>query len=80
MTAWTDEPMPDGQVQRVAMGLRRAWADPRKAPLEGVQFHPESYLTPHGPMILENFLEMVFQHRASAAEMPMQITGTNLEA
>ena len=24
--------------------------------LEGVQFHPESFLTPHGPRLLANFL------------------------
>src|SRR5262245_10681707 len=28
----------------------------RALPLEGVQFHPESYLTPHGPRILAAFL------------------------
>jgi len=33
------------------MGLRHA-----RFALEGVQFHPESYRTPHGPRILENFL------------------------
>lgn len=41
------------------MGLRRVWADPTgKAPLEGVQFHPESFLTTHGPRLLANFLAM----------------------
>lgn len=36
----------------VVMGLRhRAWA------VEGVQFHPESFLTPAGPALLRNFLE-----------------------
>ncbi|MFQ5843812.1 MAG: anthranilate synthase component II [Planctomycetota bacterium] len=29
----------------------------RERPLFGVQFHPESYLTPHGPALLRNFLE-----------------------
>lgn len=30
----------------------------RRAPLIGVQFHPESILTEHGKVILKNFLEM----------------------
>jgi anthranilate/para-aminobenzoate synthase component II len=31
---------------------------PGAAPLEGVQFHPESFLTEHGPALLANFLRM----------------------
>ncbi|MBM4035334.1 MAG: anthranilate/aminodeoxychorismate synthase component II, partial [Planctomycetes bacterium] len=27
-------------------------------PLEGVQFHPESFLTTEGPKLLRNFLDM----------------------
>ncbi|CAG0990966.1 anthranilate synthase component II [Phycisphaerales bacterium] len=42
--------------RRVVMGLRRAWADTAKRPLEGVQFHPESFLTLEGPRLLANFL------------------------
>ncbi|MFM7800422.1 MAG: anthranilate synthase component II [Planctomycetota bacterium] len=39
------------------MGIR--WkAPPGAAPLEGVQFHPESFLTEHGPALLANFLRM----------------------
>ncbi len=45
ITAWTEE----GEV----MGIRRQWDE---APLEGVQFHPESFLTTEGPMMLANFL------------------------
>jgi anthranilate synthase/aminodeoxychorismate synthase-like glutamine amidotransferase len=30
----------------------------RSLPIEGVQFHPESVLTSHGKMIIENFLKM----------------------
>ena len=30
----------------------------RERPLFGVQFHPESFLTPDGPVLLRNFLEL----------------------
>lgn len=64
VSAWTiehDERATSGR-REVVMGLRRAWqpADLRAglpgAPLEGVQFHPESFLTVEGPMLLANFL------------------------
>lgn len=45
ITAWTDEDE--------VMGVRRNWD---QAPLEGVQFHPESFLTVEGPLMLANFL------------------------
>jgi anthranilate synthase component 2/para-aminobenzoate synthetase component 2 len=38
---------PDGEV----MGVRH-----RELPIEGVQFHPESVLTPSGPDVARNFL------------------------
>ena len=44
-SAWTD----DG----VVMGLRH-----RRMPAFGVQFHPESILTPDGRQLLRNFLEV----------------------
>ena len=45
VTAWTD----DGLV----MAIRH-----RDLPRFGVQFHPESILTPEGPRIVENFLRL----------------------
>ena len=46
VSAWTDE----GEI----MGLRHR----RHAALDGVQFHPESFLTEHGPLLLRNFLAL----------------------
>jgi anthranilate synthase/aminodeoxychorismate synthase-like glutamine amidotransferase len=59
VSAWTDEiDEKTGGTRRVVMGLRRVWADPAKKPVEGVQFHPESFLTVEGPRLLGNFLAM----------------------
>lgn len=62
VSAWVDEPIdannPTGLTRRVVMGLRRVWADNTKKPIEGVQFHPESFLTLEGPKLLKNFLMM----------------------
>ncbi len=45
ISAWTAE--------NEIMGVRhRVW------PLHGVQFHPESFLTKEGPMLLKNFMAM----------------------
>lgn len=57
VSAWameTDEHL--GAPRRVVMGLRRVFADSAKASVEGVQFHPESFLTLEGPKLLANFL------------------------
>ena len=43
----------DGEI----MGVRHRELAATKAPLEGVQFHPESILTEHGHAMLKNFLE-----------------------
>ena len=45
ITAWTD--------QDDIMGVRH-----KTFPLEGVQFHPESFLTDLGPKLLQNFLNL----------------------
>lgn len=47
VTAWTDE----GEV----MGIRHK----HLSAIEGVQFHPESFLTEHGHLILQNFLSLI---------------------
>lgn len=57
ISAWTEDVI-DGRPMRVVMGLRRDWDSPAMAPLEGVQFHPESFLTEEGPKLLANFLRM----------------------
>jgi len=44
----------------VVMGLRH-----RSLPIEGVQFHPESVLTPFGPHLLANFLRLAGEGEAS---------------
>ncbi len=43
------------------MGIRH-----REYPVEGIQFHPESILTPNGKRILKNFLDMVFGREAES--------------
>ena len=43
VTAWTEE--------KELMGLRHA-----ELPVEGVQFHPESIMTPAGKQLLRNFM------------------------
>jgi len=46
VSAWTEE----GEI----MGVRH-----KSMPLEGVQFHPESFLTLEGPRLLSNFVNRV---------------------
>ena len=53
VTAWTD----NGLI----MGLRH-----KVHPVEGVQFHPESIMTPVGKAVLQNFLDRVDQAGSSA--------------
>jgi anthranilate synthase/aminodeoxychorismate synthase-like glutamine amidotransferase len=51
VSAWT----PDGLV----MGLRWTGAGSDRCPMDGVQFHPESFMTGDGPAMLGNFLSRV---------------------
>jgi anthranilate synthase/aminodeoxychorismate synthase-like glutamine amidotransferase len=48
------------EVDRVIMGIRHV-----ALPMEGVQFHPESVLTPEGPHLLANFLRQAGEGEAS---------------
>jgi anthranilate synthase component II len=47
----------DGEI----MGVRHRDLVGSDAPLEGVQFHPESILTEHGHAMLKNFLDLTRQ-------------------
>ena len=59
VTAWTDE----GEI----MGLRH-----RSMEVEGVQFHPESILTPQGRLLLANWLRRIRPAVAGVEPLPTQ--------
>lgn len=65
VSAWTKDVLADGSEARVVMGLRRV-GRAGEAPMEGVQFHPESFLTEEGPRLLGNFLAMVREWDSAA--------------
>ena len=54
VTAWTDE--------GVIMGLRHG-----VYPIEGVQFHPESFMTEYGHAIIQNFFAGVTRHMSTGS-------------
>jgi anthranilate synthase component 2/para-aminobenzoate synthetase component 2 len=54
---------PEGEI----MGARH-----RTLAVEGVQFHPESILTPDGPRLLGNFLAQSGGHRAEEPRGPRE--------
>ncbi len=51
------------EEDRVVMGIRHV-----DLPLEGVQFHPESVLTPDGPHLLANFLRQAGDGEAATLD------------
>jgi anthranilate synthase/aminodeoxychorismate synthase-like glutamine amidotransferase len=55
VTAKTD----DGEI----MGLRH-----RELPIEAVQFHPESILTPEGDRLIRNFIESAARYQLALAQ------------
>src|SRR4051794_16746539 len=67
---------PDGQVTAwaddgVVMGIEH-----RRRPMWGVQFHPESIATQHGPKLVENFYALARRMKASrwrGAKRPRQV-------
>lgn len=56
VSAWTTDTLDDGTTAEVVMGLRRVWDEPGRAAVEGVQFHPESFLTGEGTALIANFI------------------------
>jgi len=56
VSAWCDDEDEDGNPRKIVMGLRAKPGVFGDAPVEGVQFHPESFLTTEGPRLLGNFL------------------------
>ena len=63
VSAWTDADEVMGLRWRPAPGISSE--RPQYAPMDGVQFHPESFLTVDGPKLLANFLGLHAAARTS---------------
>jgi anthranilate synthase/aminodeoxychorismate synthase-like glutamine amidotransferase len=67
ISAQTDE----GEI----MGVRH-----RDYPLEGVQFHPESILTPQGKRLIKNFLDVAGVNGSGDGEKPVWSLGIGVQS
>ena len=47
----------------------------REHPVWGVQFHPESVMTPHGKQLLGNFLALILPRRLGLSPAPSSSSG-----
>ena len=56
------------------MGLRHV-----TLPMEGVQFHPESVLTPDGPHLLANFLRLAGEGEAALLDAARLVRDAGLD-
>ncbi|MEM1098946.1 MAG: aminodeoxychorismate/anthranilate synthase component II [Planctomycetota bacterium] len=57
VSSWCDDEI-EGETQRVVMGMRSKPGVFGEHTVEGLQFHPESFMTPDGPTMLANFLSL----------------------
>lgn len=55
----------------IVMGVRH-----RELPAEGVQFHPESVLTPYGKKMIATFIGVELSIEAAAARIPAGAEGS----
>jgi anthranilate synthase/aminodeoxychorismate synthase-like glutamine amidotransferase len=69
VSAWTSENEIMGLRWKAASGGGDA------APMDGVQFHPESFLTIEGPRLLANFLEQQAVDGATVPPLGTTVTG-----
>ncbi len=68
MTAWID----DAAGRRVPMAVEHS-----RLPRFGVQFHPESILTPDGDRLVESFVALARERRTSESPRNVSVPGDN---